>query len=88
MSAVMEGESSGGEQLLEYSAAVQTAIDSVLPDDDPFYRADFDVTDHINSLFPTEQSLSKLDETTAQVRSFFNTANIACESIFSHYHGN
>jgi hypothetical protein len=50
-----------------YSASVSAAISELLPDDDPFCRADFDVTAYINTLFPTEQSLSQLDDVMDQV---------------------
>lgn len=33
-----------------------------MPSNDALYKADFDVTMYINQLFPTEQSLSQLDE--------------------------
>lgn len=33
----------------------------VVPSDDPLDAADFNSVDYINSLFPTEQSLSNID---------------------------
>lgn len=48
------------EKPLQFSPEVEKAIASILPDDDPFSRPDFDVTDYVNQLFPTEQSLGRL----------------------------
>ncbi|KAL1129412.1 hypothetical protein AAG570_013939 [Ranatra chinensis] len=47
---------------INFPTEVQNAIDQVIPSTDPLDRPDFNVVDHINSLFPTEQSLSNLDE--------------------------
>lgn len=33
-----------------------------MPSDDPLDKPDFDTIDHINKLFPTEQSLSSIDD--------------------------
>ena len=63
-----ETEGGDDDEDLTYCDAVQEAIEQLMPADDPLYRADFDVTNYINTLFPTEQSLSQLDETMAQVR--------------------
>ncbi|XP_071448427.1 vacuolar protein sorting-associated protein 53 homolog [Hetaerina americana] len=41
---------------------VQHAIDQVLPSNDPLDQPDFNAVDYINSLFPTEQSLSNIDD--------------------------
>ncbi|XP_046386113.1 vacuolar protein sorting-associated protein 53 homolog [Ischnura elegans] len=41
---------------------VQHAIDQVLPSSDPLDQPDFNAVDYINSLFPTEQSLSNIDD--------------------------
>jgi len=46
-----------------FPAEVQAAIEAVLPSDDPLDTPDLDVVEYINKLFPTEQSLSGLDET-------------------------
>jgi glucosamine 6-phosphate synthetase-like amidotransferase/phosphosugar isomerase protein len=40
------------------SSEVQRAIEQVLESDDPLTKPDFNGTDYINSLFPTEQSLN------------------------------
>ena len=34
----------------------------VLPSDDPLDQPDFNAVDYINSIFPTEQSLSNIDD--------------------------
>ena len=41
---------------------VLAAIDQVFPSGDPLDRGDFNATDYINTLFPTEQSLSNIDD--------------------------
>ena len=40
----------------------------VLPSDDPLDRPDFNPVDYINSLFPTEQSLSNIDDVVGKIR--------------------
>ncbi len=61
----MEDEDLFDEELLTndlLSAEVQQAIASILPNDDPLDRPDFDLVEYINELFPNEQSLSNIDE--------------------------
>ncbi|CAK9805194.1 Vacuolar protein sorting-associated protein 53 homolog [Anthophora plagiata] len=41
---------------------VQNVIEQVLPSTDPLDQLNFNVVDYINSLFPTEQSLSNIDD--------------------------
>ena len=41
---------------------VQHVIEQVLPSTDPLDQPNFNVVDYINSLFPTEQSLSNIDD--------------------------
>jgi hypothetical protein len=48
--------------VLTFSPEVQEAIDQVIPCTDALDRPDFDAVAYINSLFPTEQSLSNIDE--------------------------
>lgn len=45
-----------------FPSSVQNVIDQVLSSDDPLDQANFTVVDHINFLFPTEQSLSNIDD--------------------------
>ena len=40
----------------------------VLPSDDLLDRPDFNPVDYINSLFPTEQSLSNIDDVVGKIR--------------------
>ncbi|KAK3586403.1 hypothetical protein CHS0354_013107 [Potamilus streckersoni] len=54
--------------LLAFPPEVQAAIDQVLPSDDPLDKPDFNPVDYINSLFPTEQSLSNIDEVIGKIR--------------------
>ncbi len=51
-----------------FPAEVQAAIAEVLPSEDPLDDPDFSTVDYINDLFPTEQSLSTLDDTVADMR--------------------
>ena len=47
---------------------VQQVLDEVFPSDDPLEQANFNVVDYINQIFPTEQSLSNIDEVVSQVQ--------------------
>lgn len=40
----------------------------VLPSEDPLDRPDFNPVDYINTLFPTEQSLSNIDDVVGKIR--------------------
>ncbi|KAJ3618412.1 hypothetical protein MTP99_006410 [Tenebrio molitor] len=52
---------------INFTPEVQKAIDEVLPSKDPLDEPDFNSIDYINSLFPTEQSLSNIDEVVAKM---------------------
>ncbi|XP_069683523.1 vacuolar protein sorting-associated protein 53 homolog [Periplaneta americana] len=47
---------------ISFPPEVQNAIEQVLPSNDPLDQPDFNAVDYINSLFPTEQSLSNIDD--------------------------
>ncbi|KAJ8921190.1 hypothetical protein NQ315_013662 [Exocentrus adspersus] len=47
---------------INFPPEVQKAIDEVLPSKDALDEPDFNSIDYINALFPTEQSLSNIDE--------------------------
>ena len=47
---------------LEFDPEVEEAIAELLPSKDPLQSKDFSPVDYINQLFPTEQSLSSIDE--------------------------
>nr|SVE77464.1 EOG090X024P [Daphnia lumholtzi]SVE78094.1 EOG090X024P [Daphnia lumholtzi] len=49
-------------QYIIFPPEVTAAIDLVFPSQDPLDRADFNPIDYINNLFPTEQSLSNIEE--------------------------
>lgn len=49
-------------QFIAFPPEVISAIDQVFPSDDPLDKADFNPIDYINNLFPTEQSLSNIEE--------------------------
>ncbi|XP_015586668.1 vacuolar protein sorting-associated protein 53 homolog [Cephus cinctus] len=50
-----------------FPASVQTVIEQVLPSNDPLDQPNFNAVDYINSLFPTEQSLSNIDDVVSQM---------------------
>ncbi|XP_034947406.1 vacuolar protein sorting-associated protein 53 homolog [Chelonus insularis] len=45
-----------------FPESVQSVIEQVLPSNDPLDQPNFNVVDYINTLFPTEQSLSNIDD--------------------------
>ncbi|XP_022255798.1 vacuolar protein sorting-associated protein 53 homolog [Limulus polyphemus] len=53
---------------LSFPPEVQSAIEHVLPSSDPLDRPDFNAVDYINTLFPTEQSLSNIDDVIGRMR--------------------
>ncbi|CAM1308632.1 VPS53 (predicted), partial [Pycnogonum litorale] len=50
------------ENLINFPDEVQEAISNVLPSSDPLDKPDFNAVGYINTLFPTEQSLSNIDD--------------------------
>ncbi|CAL1538897.1 unnamed protein product [Lymnaea stagnalis] len=56
------------ESLLSFTPEVQEAIEQVLPSNDPLDRPDFNPVDYINTLFPTEQSLSNIDQVVGKIK--------------------
>lgn len=54
---------------LTFSSDVQSAIDQVLQSTDPLDAPDFNATDYINQMFPTEQSLSAIDDVIGRMES-------------------
>ena len=53
---------------IELSDDVLKIIEEIVPSDDTLDRPNFDIVDYINELFPTEQSLSNIDEVIGQVK--------------------
>ncbi|KAH9498665.1 Vacuolar protein sorting-associated protein 53 [Bulinus truncatus] len=56
------------ESLIVFPEDVQKAIEQVLPSDDPLDKPDFNPVDYINTLFPTEQSLSNIDQVVGKIK--------------------
>ncbi|XP_044142433.1 vacuolar protein sorting-associated protein 53 homolog isoform X1 [Bufo gargarizans] len=56
------------EAVLHLAPEVQQAIEQVFPSQDPLDRADFNAVEYINTLFPTEQSLSNIDDVVNKIR--------------------
>ncbi|CAG9818693.1 unnamed protein product [Phaedon cochleariae] len=57
---------------IHFPPLVQKAIEKVLPSKDPLDEPDFNSIDYINSLFPTEQSLSNIDEVVLKMENKIN----------------
>lgn len=53
---------------ITFPTEVQNAIEQVLPSTDPLDRPDFNAVEYINTLFPTEQSLSNIDEVIGRMK--------------------
>ena len=45
-----------------------TYIFQVIPSSDPLDKPDFNAVEYINTLFPTEQSLSNIDDVIGKIR--------------------
>ncbi|XP_039262608.2 vacuolar protein sorting-associated protein 53 homolog [Styela clava] len=52
-----------------YPKEVQELLETIVQSDDPLQHANFDVIDYINKLFPTEQSLSNIDDVVGNIES-------------------
>ncbi|XP_033212020.1 vacuolar protein sorting-associated protein 53 homolog isoform X2 [Belonocnema kinseyi] len=50
-----------------FPSSVQSVIEQVLPSNDPLDQPNFNTVDYINSLFPTEQSLSNIDDVVSKM---------------------
>lgn len=66
-------EEAADDVFISFAPDVQAAIEKVLPSKDPLDRPDFNTIDYINSLFPTEQSLSNIDDVVAKMQEKINT---------------
>lgn len=66
---------------IKFSPEVQNAIEQVVPSDDPVDVADFNPIDYINSLFPTEQSLSNIDVVISSMESKIQIIDSEIRSI-------
>ncbi|KAM4699601.1 vacuolar protein sorting-associated protein 53 homolog [Discoglossus pictus] len=56
------------EAVLHLAPEVQQAIEQVFPSQDLLDHADFNAVEYINSIFPTEQSLSNIDDVVSKIR--------------------
>ncbi|XP_066261170.1 vacuolar protein sorting-associated protein 53 homolog isoform X1 [Euwallacea similis] len=70
---LMEEDSS--DLFINFPPEVQKAIDEVLPCRDSLDEPDFNTIDYINTLFPTEQSLSNIDEVVIKMENQIHTIN-------------
>lgn len=66
-------EDTADDVFISFPPDVQAAIEQVLPSKDPLDRPDFNTIDYINSLFPTEQSLSNIDDVVTKMQDKINT---------------
>ena len=70
-----EGETNGGQGgqggggIISFPSEVEAAIKAVIPSEDPLDQPDFSTVDYINKMFPTEQSLNKIDDVVTEMRS-------------------
>ena len=53
--------------VVRFPPEVQAAIETVLPSDDPLDSPDLDVVSYINKMFPTEQSLTGLEDSMSEL---------------------
>ncbi|XP_032672453.1 vacuolar protein sorting-associated protein 53 homolog [Odontomachus brunneus] len=60
---------------------VQNVIEQVLPSNDPLDQSNFNVVDYINSLFPTEQSLSNIDDVVNKMEFEIHTIDKEIRSV-------
>ncbi|XP_054004671.1 vacuolar protein sorting-associated protein 53 homolog [Hylaeus anthracinus] len=60
---------------------VQNVIEQVLPSTDPLDQPNFNVVDYINSLFPSEQSLSNIDDVVNKMESKIRTIDKEIRSV-------
>ena len=64
---------------LFFPASVQAAISEVFStDEDPLDAAEFSAIDYINEMFPTEQSLTNLDDTIGEMRGNYLKMYVLC----------
>ncbi|XP_011880495.1 PREDICTED: vacuolar protein sorting-associated protein 53 homolog [Vollenhovia emeryi] len=56
-----------------FSPNVQSVIEQVLTTDDPLDQPNFNVVDYINTLFPSEQSLSNIDDVVNKIENKIHT---------------
>lgn len=68
-------------KFVDFPSDVQEAIEEVFPSNDPLDQPDFNVVDYINSLFPTEQSLSNLDDVVAKMETRMNSLDDEIRTI-------
>ncbi|KAG5887080.1 hypothetical protein JTB14_018250 [Gonioctena quinquepunctata] len=66
---------------INFPLVVQKAIEEVLPSKDPLDEPDFNSIDYINSLFPTEQSLSNIDEVVLKMENKINSIDNEISSV-------
>ena len=76
-------------EMLFFPANVQAAISEVFStDDDPLDAAEFSAIDYINEMFPTEQSLTNLDDTIGEMRGKISVIDDDLRYIVRGHHGN
>ncbi|XP_050309102.1 vacuolar protein sorting-associated protein 53 homolog isoform X2 [Anthonomus grandis grandis] len=71
----------GADFFINFPPEVQKAIDEVLPNRDSLDEPDFNSIDYINSLFPTEQSLSNIDEVVIKMENQIHTIDTEISTV-------
>ena len=57
-----------GPQAIALPPALQAAIKQLVPSEDPIDQPNFNSIEYINALFPTEQSLSDINDVIAKLK--------------------
>ncbi len=66
--ATSAGTATDGDKVISFPPEVEAAIAEILPSEDPLDAPDFSTVDYINTRFPTEQSLTNLDDVITDMR--------------------
>ncbi|KAL1457860.1 hypothetical protein WDU94_008049 [Cyamophila willieti] len=68
-------------EILNYPKSVQDALKEIMPSSDVLDDHDFDAVQYINSLFPTEQSLSNIDDVILKMESNIKEMDEEIETV-------
>ncbi|CAL8137366.1 unnamed protein product [Orchesella dallaii] len=80
-------EDDGYAEITQLPPEVLKAIEQVLPSDDPLDQSEFDIVAHINTLFPTEQSLAQLNDVIQSVEQDIYNADQEIREFVRHQTG-
>lgn len=77
----MEESEESCHEILNYPKSVQEALKEIMPSNDVLDDPDFDSVQYINSLFPTEQSLSNIDDVIMKMESNIKEMDEEIETV-------